>query len=196
MNLNFKLKKNHIELLKDIEEEIIGIKNTKNKNKFKLMLEFHKKINDNLTKKYNNKINIWDIDNIVNLNDDNNDNEIKERIENIKKTIEKKNKIIIQEIIKTEKWKEFIIIKYNQILQNHNINNVNIDENKKKILYNDLSKLIIKNILEYKYSWNCCNKIVILNNILNKIKTININDLELKNKIENDFINNYLKIYN
>jgi len=95
MNLNFKLKKNHIELLKDIEEEIIGIKNTKNKNKFKLMLEFHKKINYNLTKKYNNKINIWDIDNIVNLNDDNNDNEIKERIENIKKTIEKKNKIII-----------------------------------------------------------------------------------------------------
>jgi hypothetical protein len=93
MNLNFKLKKNHIELLKDIEEEIKEMKDTKNKNKFKLMLEFHKKINDNLIKKYNNKINIWDIDNIVNLNDDN--NEIKERIKNIKKIIEKKNKIII-----------------------------------------------------------------------------------------------------
>ena len=96
MNLNFKLKKNHIELLKDIEEEIKGMK--EKKNKFKLMLEFHKKINDKIIKKYNNKINIWDIDNIINFNEENN-KEIKERIENIKQIIEKKNKIIIYEII-------------------------------------------------------------------------------------------------
>ena len=158
------------------------------------MLEFHKKINDKLIKKYNNKLNIWDIDNIINLEEENN-KEIKERIENIKQIIEKKNKIIIYEIIQSTKWKEFIINKYNQILIKKNINCENIDENTKKILYNELSKLIIRNILEYKYSWNCCNKIVILNNIINKIKTININDLELKNKIENDFINNNLKKY-
>ena len=192
MNLNFKLKKNHIELLKDIEEEIKEMKESKNK--FKSMLEFHKKINDKLIKKYNNKLNIWDIDNIIYLEEENN-KEIKERIENIKQIIEKKNKIIIYEIIQSTKWKEFIINKYNQILIKKNINCENIDENTKKILYNELSKLIIRNILEYKYSWNCCNKIVILNNIINKIKTININDLELKNKIENDFINNNLKKY-
>jgi hypothetical protein len=36
---------------------------------------------------------------------------------------------------------------------------------------------------------------VILNNVINKIKMININDMELKDKIEKDFLNNYLKIY-
>lgn len=190
MKLNFKLKKNHIELLKDMEEEMKQTDDIKNKNDFKKMLYFHKKINNNLTNKYNNKINMWDIDNIVMLDNEIENNEDKEIIYKIKKMIERKNKIILHEIINTDKWKEYVIQKYNQITQN---NNIIIEEDKKKSLYNDLSKLIVKNILEYKYSWNCCNKIVILNNVINKIKMININDMELKDKIEKDFLNNYLK---
>ena len=190
MKLNFKLKKNHIELLKDMEEEMKQTDDIKNKNDFKKMLYFHKKINNNLTNKYNNKINMWDIDNIVMLDNEIENNEDKEIIQKIKKMIERKNKIILHEIINTDKWKEYVIYKFNQIVQN---NNININEDNKKILYNDLSKLIVKNILEYKYSWNCCNKIVILNNVINKIKMININDMELKDKIEKDFLNNYLK---
>ena len=190
MKLNFKLKKNHIELLKDMEEEMKQTDDIKNKNDFKKMLYFHKKINNNLTNKYNNKINMWDIDNIVMLDNEIKNNEDKEIIYKIKKMIERKNKIILHEIINTDKWKEYVIQKYNQITQN---NNIIIEEDKKKSLYNDLSKLIVKNILEYKYSWNCCNKIVILNNVINKIKMININDMELKDKIEKDFLNNYLK---
>jgi hypothetical protein len=77
MKLNFKLNKNHIELLKDMEEEINNINDVKNKNEFKKMLEFHKKINNNLLIKYNNKLNMWDLDNIVNID---NDEENKERI--------------------------------------------------------------------------------------------------------------------
>lgn len=188
MKLNFKLNKNHIELLKDMEEEINNINDVKNKNEFKKMLEFHKKINNNLLIKYNNKLNMWDLDNIVNID---NDEENKERIQKIKKIIEKKNKIIIHEVIKTNKWKEYVIYKYNQIAQNNKIN-IEEEENKKR-LYNELSKLIVRNILEYKYSWNCCNKIVILNNIINKIRIININDMDLKNKIEKEFLDNYLK---
>jgi len=69
MNLNFKLKKYHIELLKDIENEMEEIRNKKNNDKFKMMLEFHKKINNNLMNKYKNNINIWDIDNIIKLYD-------------------------------------------------------------------------------------------------------------------------------
>ncbi len=196
MNLNFKLKKYHIDLLKDIEEEINKMGEKKNQNKFKMMLEFHKKINNNLLNKYNNNINIWDLDNLIKLSEKDNNMEEKYKIENIKKIIEKKNKIIIYNIIKTNKWKEFIINKYNQILKKSNKENINIDEENKKKLYNELSKLIINNILEYKYYWNCCNKIVIINNILNKIKVININDLDLKNKIEDEFINKYLNMYN
>ncbi len=94
-------------------------------------------------------------------------------------------------MIKTNKWKEYVIYKYNQIAQNNKIN-IEEEENKKR-LYNELSKLIVRNILEYKYSWNCCNKIVILNNIINKIRIININDMDLKNKIEKEFLDNYLK---
>ena len=190
MKLNFKLKKNHIELLKDMEEEMKQTEEIKNKNNFKKMLYFHKKINSNLTNKYNKKLNMWDLDNIVQLDKEIENNEDKEIIQKIKKIIERKNKIIIHEIINTDKWKEYIIQKFNQIVQN---NNININEDNKKTLYNDLSKLIVKNILEYKYSWNCCNKIVILNNVINKIKMININDMELKDKIEKDFFNNYLK---
>ena len=190
MKLNFKLKKNHIDLLKDMEEEMKQTEEIKNKNNFKKMLYFHKKINSNLTNKYNKKLNMWDIDNIVQLDKEIENNEDKEIIYKIKKMIERKNKIIIHEIINTDKWKEYIIQKYNQITQN---NNIIIEEDKKKRLYNELSKLIVKNILEYKYSWNCCNKIVILNNVINKIKIININDMELKDKIEKDFLNNYLK---
>ncbi len=190
MKLNFKLKKNHIDLLKDMEEEMKQTEEIKNKNNFKKMLYFHKKINNNLINKYNNKLNMWDIDNIVQLDKEIENNEDKEIIYKIKKMIERKNKIILHEIINTDKWKEYVIQKYNQITQN---NNIIIEEDKKKSLYNDLSKLIVKNILEYKYSWNCCNKIVILNNVINKIKMININDMELKDKIEKDFLNNYLK---
>ena len=193
MNLNFKLKKYHIELLKDIENEMEEIRNKKNNDKFKMMLEFHKKINNNLMNKYKNNINIWDIDNIIKLYD-NKDIEDKQIIEKTRELVEKKNKIIIYKIIKSERWKEFIINKYEQIIKKYNIK-INIDEENKKKLYNELSKLIIKNLLEYRYCWNCCNKIVIINNILNKIKIININDLELKNKIENEFINNYLNLY-
>ena len=176
-----------------MEEEMKQLNDTKNKDKFKMMLEFHKKINNNLLNKYNNNINTWDIDNLIKLYNDNKNIEEKEIIENIKKIIEKKNKIIIQKIIQTDKWKEFIINKYKNIIKKNNINNIDIDEDNKKKLYNELSKIIIKNILEYKHCWNCCNKIVIINNILNKIKTININDLDLKNKIENEFISKFLK---
>ena len=65
MKLNFKLKKNHIDLLKDMEEEMKQTEEIKNKNNFKKMLYFHKKINNNLINKYNNKLNMWDIDNLV-----------------------------------------------------------------------------------------------------------------------------------
>lgn len=190
MKLNFKLNKNHIELSKDIEEEMIQYDEIKNKNEFKKMLDFHKKINNNLINKYSNKINIWDIDNMIKSYDDINNIVDKERIQKIKKMIEKKNKIIIYEIINTNIWKKYIISKYNQLIQN---NNIIVDEENRKRLCNELSKLIIKNILEYKYSWNCCNKIVILNNIINKIKMININDMELKDKVEKEFLNNFLK---
>jgi len=95
MNLNFKLKKYHIKLLNDMEEEMKQLNDTKNKDKFKMMLEFHKKINNNLLNKYNNNINTWDIDNLIKLYNDNKNIEEKEIIENIKKIIEKKNKIII-----------------------------------------------------------------------------------------------------
>jgi hypothetical protein len=80
MKLNFKLKKNHIDLLKDMEEEMKQTEEIKNKNDFKKMLYFHKKINSNLINKYNNKINMWDIDNIVKLDNEVENNEEKEMI--------------------------------------------------------------------------------------------------------------------
>jgi hypothetical protein len=44
------------------------------------MLDFHKKINNNLIKKYSNKINIWDIDNMIKSYDDINNIVDKERM--------------------------------------------------------------------------------------------------------------------
>ena len=63
-----------------MEEEMKQTDDIKNKNDFKKMLYFHKKINNNLTIKYNNKINMWDIDNIVMLDNEIENNEDKEII--------------------------------------------------------------------------------------------------------------------
>ena len=57
-HLDFKIKKNHIELINDIDEEIKKIYEDikiNKKNKFLKMIEFHKNINEIIKNKYNNK---------------------------------------------------------------------------------------------------------------------------------------------